>query len=718
MLGVLVSRKRVLHALVGVALGVILGTGSLQWSMIPAGSHVVQGRVVSSGFTQGNYRAVLDDVTVDGENLRGKARISIYRHVSDLSAGSRIRSEIAVQTHTGFGNRDEFDYIEYLLNEGITLRGAIRDFGSISILEEGCSRSLKQSFTRKLSQMSRPEAEVIKAVLTGDRSGLTPSIRDAFISLGIAHLLAISGLHMGIIIMLGYGISLTLLRFIVPVSLRTDSVRISHFVGLGCAVFYTLFVGAPVTTVRATIMAGTVLGSLLLIRKACILEGLTLAGMIILVLWPRSLYSAGFLLSFSAVLGISGVLMNLKQGPWWIKLLAITFVVNVFTLPVVSYLFGYVSFMGFIFNLIIVPFFSFLIMPLGIAGLLLFPVSETLSSLFLGYVVSGISLIFYLSGIFGSYAPIPKPPLMWVFLCYLGFIIALFSRQSSLRSAILILICIGVVIMPFHRELSRTWEPLTFDFLSVGHGDCTLLTRGTSAVLIDGGGMYSGFDTGRYIVAHHLLRRGITRLDLIVISHSHKDHIGGIPFLVKHFNVKEIWVNIEDDWNSDFQAILATARKKSIPVRSVCSGDGTNINGMSIKVLNPSVLLSSRTEKTDLDSNSIVVLASDETMRGLFMADAHGRIEQALSHSDDDISAHVLKVSHHGSKQSCSDLFLDTVHPDVAVISCGYKNRYHEPNEATISRLEKRGIRVYRTDIHGEITVSSTRSGPVVKSVR
>jgi competence protein ComEC len=707
----LTNRERFIHLIIGLTIGVVSVFFAPQWADVPEGKHFIEGTVIDAGFSHGTFKIILDEISIDNRKYNGYAQIKVYEHVKDLQKGSVLKGSAVIKHPRKLGNPGEFDYQMYLLTHGIILSGYIKDFRKIEVAESSSRYGLKEQVISKLSGLARPEAEVLKAVLIGDRSGLTYSLRDSFASLGVAHLLAISGLHMGIIILMGYVAVFGILRLITPIALRCDTPFIARIGGLVCALIYTIFVGASVPTFRAMIMASCLIGSLAFLRKANLLESLAASGIIILIFWPLSLYSASFLLSFTAVLGITAIYSKFEMYPKWILFMLIPIGATVFTLPVVAFLFGFVSPFGIVSNLTYVPFFSFAVMPIGILGLIITPISELVSSYMYSICMDGIGLILTVSNAIGKLKPVAAPWIVWIFVSYAGLIIAFFARQSKVKRIIVTSICISVLLIPVIAHQLRISQKLCFDFISVGQGDSALVTKGSYSMLIDAGGSFSGFDTGRFVVGPYMLRRGITRINLIVITHPHPDHIGGIPFILDRFEVSEVWVNTRYSRSPYLLDVLGITQKKSAPLKTVSMGDTNAIGEIKISVLNPRTTREAGAESLDQNLLAIVLRVSDNDICGLFMADADGLGEINICRLEEDLSADVLKVSHHGSRRSCTNMLLDKVNPKIAVVSCGYSNRYNLPNKDIINRLENRGIKVYRTDLDGEIQICPDELG-------
>lgn len=716
MLIFMMSRYRVIHMVLGFILGFASAYLAPTWVDIKEGEHVVYGTVASAQYAEGTYSVVLKKVALDGKKLRGNFQLNVYRDVVDLGEGSILMAKARTRSKLGLGNKDEFDYKRFLLSRNIVQKGSVASPDKIKIVNFKKPSGLKHEINTALSRLANPRSEILKAMLTGDTSGITDNIQDSFNSIGISHLIAISGLNMSIIIFICYTLIFAVFRIIPPISLRTDAPFVAKTGAIIGVVIYTMFVGPNIPTLRASIMACCILISFSVQRKTHILDSLSLAGIVMLIIWPYSIFTASFLLTFSAVLGIVGTIQICSELPEWILLLIIPVVVSAFTMPIIIYQFGFISYTGILVNILVVPFFSVAIMPLGILGLLIYPTSQQIASFTFSMANDAIGFLISLSYKIGSMIAFPKPWILWVFFCYIGLIMAFFSEKQSLRNLLLSFFCLAIISLPLIQHYMTISRSMSFDFISVGQGDSTLITKGKNVVLIDVGSGLKGFDSGRHIVAPHLLRNGVSCLDLVIISHMHPDHSAGIPYILERFPVREIWMNYTHHNNPYYNEIYRVALNRNIPVKNVCRSEKLNLGDMSINVLSPCCDEIINKGKLDENMLSVVAIIGDSNLKGLFMGDAEMYGELILAHLEQNIRAHVLKVAHHGSKRSCLEPFLHKVRPKIAVISCGTNNIYGDPSPESLARLKKHDVAVYRTDLHGEVRITSLSPGIDIKS--
>lgn len=706
------------RAFLPLAIGVVLGFASMAVSPaaveVPEGDYRVQGRVAESGFVKGTFCIVLDRVFINGKESPGRMLLRVYEGVREPGRGRTLEGIARLKPWLERGNLGEFDYRAYLLAQGITASGYIKDMCGVSLTGESKGPTLRSRVSALLAKNARPEAEILNAALTGDRSGLVDSLQDSFSALGISHLIAISGLNMTVVFLLGYSASFLVMRLLLPVSLRLDTPLAAQIAGLACVLCYTAFVGYSPPAARAAIMVCTAVVFLLMARRPDLIESLAFSGILILLRLPWSLYSPSFLLSFGAVLGITGTLGRLRGKPGWLLVPAVPLVSAAFTAPLAVHLFGFVSPVGIAANMVFVPWFSFVVMPLGLAGLLALPLSPWLSSRLLSLAFDGTGIMLGASEVFGSLDPVPSPGVFWVMACYAGLVAAFFGKPSAWRNAFLAACVLIIVAFPAGNRVAQAHRGLAFDFINVGQADSILITRGLKAVLIDAGSPATGSDAGRFVVAPHLLRRGVAKLDLVIMTHAHPDHVGGMPYLLSRFPVDRVWTCGMEDPSPDFQTALRIAQKKSIPVQCPHRGDSRTIGGIEVRVLSPPA--GAGAAASDSNLNSIVVRAGDDGMRGLFMADAWGLGEIRLCRLHEEISADVLKVAHHGSKGSCLNMFLERVRPALAVIPVGRRNLYRLPHGDALQRLSANGVPVYRTDRDGSVTVFREGGHICVKS--
>ena len=238
---------------------------------------------------------------------------------------------------------------------------------------------------------------------------------------------------------------------------------------------------------------------------------------------------------------------------------------------------------------------------------------------------------------------------------------------------------------------------LTVHFIDVDQADCMLLVAGETTVLIDGGNTGTSWD-----VLSYLQRHGIDELDLVVNTHPHGDHLGGIPTVLEHIPAEEIWCSTTSFNTSLFNRFENAADGQDLNIYNPAPGTTYASDGLTIKVLGP---LESNDSYTDLNDTSLVLMVKYGERKILFTGDMESYAEKQLVEADIDLEADVLKVGHHGSYSSTSQLFLNEVDPEYGIICCGRNNEYGHPHDSPMNRLDRADVTLFRTDLMGDIVL-------------
>lgn len=236
---------------------------------------------------------------------------------------------------------------------------------------------------------------------------------------------------------------------------------------------------------------------------------------------------------------------------------------------------------------------------------------------------------------------------------------------------------------------------LVVHYIDVGQADCMLLIAGETTILIDGGNT----DTAGNVVAY-LQRYGVEDLDLVVGTHPHGDHIGGLPVVLAHFPVETVWSTTKNYNSQTFDRMVQNAQKQGAQMVVPAPGTVYEADALSVTVLGP---LGKSYE--DLNDTSLVLMVQFGDKKFLFTGDMEAYAENELVKSHTNLKADVLKVGHHGSYSSTSLAFLEEVDPDYGVISCGRDNEYGHPHGAPMNRLKNADVELLRTDLMGNVVV-------------
>ena len=579
------------------------------------------------------------------------------------------------------------------------------------------------------------ESGIMQTMLLGNKTELDADIRNLYRDAGILHILSVSGLHVSV---LGYGMYRLLKRLGIPM-------RLSALLAAGWMWFYGGMIGMGVSAFRAVLMFGIRMLAKWWGRTYDLLTALAVAAALLIAGEPLYFYHSGFWLSFTCVLAISllyprlklkepdepgklpaGKVFAGKSPAGWVVRLANAFLlslsVTIMTLPVFLWFYYEVSFWGLLWNLLVVPLMS-VVLGGGIVNLLLPKFAEGLSL----FVAKGNCLLL---GLFEFFCRVTKrtgfgnvilgqPGKLQVFLFVAGMFIFLllsgkhfsdkhfsgkhFSRKMQCIGKILLLVCLTGVLL-FRRN---TGFQLTF--LDVGQGDGICLKNDNGNVYLIDGGSSNKSQVGTYQILPFLKQQGIRQVEAVFISHADTDHISGILELLEQQKggVKLKMVVLPAlpaaVLSEKYDELLTLCGENGTAVYTMKMGEQFRDDLLTLTCLHPSPDFSG-----NANAASLVLKLDFGNFSALFTGDLEGagehRLQQILEEQEISGIA-VLKVAHHGSGNSTKEQLLTQLQPGAAVISCAENNRYGHPHKETLERLEKAGVKVFRTDEAGAIEV-------------
>ena len=566
--------------------------------------------------------------------------------------------------------------------------------------------------------LREPEATVIAGALWGERGMLSDTLRDEFQATGTVHVLVTAGLHLGVIAALVYGIFRLCRLRRAPASLAA----------IPCVIAYAWLSGAHLPSQRAAAMV-----SVALLARACgarpsSWNALAVAALVVAALWPASVGSVSFALSFSCVGAILlfadpiGRALERWALPERVReALALTIATQLGVWPLSAATFGLVAPYAILANAIVVPA-TAIGMLAGIAALVCsgLPLLDRISATLATWDVDAILRVVHsVAALPGAHVRVAPPPLIAIVAYDAVALCAALAlrRDARIAAALLALATAGVLATTLRLPDGR----LTITMLDVGQGDGIVIrTPRGHTILVDTGGRLEHGPAvdgkspaeivGERIVLGYLQRTGVRRVDLLMITHPHGDHVGGCAPIVRALRVDAIADSGQRYSGRAYVDCLTTARERGVPVRVVRAGMRWQTDdGVVLDALAPSEPFLADTGD-DVNENSIVmrlsyVLPGGRTYRALLTGDAGEGSEARLLAHGADLRADLLKVGHHGSRWATTADFLAAVHPRVALISVGRHNSFGHPSPETLARLADTGIAVYRTDRCGAIRV-------------
>ncbi|TYQ18385.1 UNVERIFIED_CONTAM: competence protein ComEC [Acetivibrio alkalicellulosi] len=616
----------------------------------------------------------------------------------------------------GRRNPGGFDFRKYLNQSGISAtifatQNNIRvgnEYKGIFIVKYGLSIRNRVLENINLSLPER-QASLLNAILLGYKEGLEGDVEKIFRGAGLAHLIVVSGTHVGFII-------LGLVIFFKKIRIKRNLANIFIIIIL---VMYTVVTGFGPSVVRAVIMACIVLIGQIIKREPDSLNSIALASFLILLYNPATLFNIGFQLSFAATISIVLFYTNLKKilsfnilPQSLTNIVSLTLSAQLGVLPIVAYYFNEVSVVSIISNVLVAPvvgiitILGFMMAVLGEVHIFLSQIIGLISNTLLSFVLFVSSIT---SNLPFAVVRITTPMISNIILYYV--LIFYFLWYKPTYKAILVFkhyVVIGVIC--FIIIITNNFIPkgLEVVFLDVGQGDCAFVRTVTGkTILIDGGG-YSSYisesNIGDTVVIPFLLDYGVSNIDIVVATHGHNDHVQGLKPVLESFNVSHFV--IPDIYFMDgLEDLLEIAHNKNISVERCKKGDIIELDSKTyFDVLHPKKGV--YIDESLLNNNSLVLKLIYERVSILFTGDIEKEAEWMLINDGVDLSADILKVAHHGSISSTIPEFLERVNPIAAIISVG-RNNFGHPSDEVIELLENSNIHVFRTDRDGAIILNT-----------
>jgi competence protein ComEC len=703
----------------------------LQWSDLP-GKVILTGVVADEvRMSPDRQRFRLDCRRIETDScsapVEGTVLVSWRRSRYDaadslrpLRRGNMVRLRGRLRTPLPPRQPGGFDARRWLIGEHCLLQCSVSKGSDLDVTGHQSPGAFANAvhaarmFTRDaLGALYAPaQAAVMTGLLLGDRSAIGDEVMQDFRRSGIMHILAVSGLHAGIV----------LLIFFIPTERLPYPLR-AVLASAGLWGFAAITGFAPPVT-RAAVMGSLAMGGVVLQRPGSTVNALAAAGVIILVVDPLELTGLSFQLSFTAVLGI--LLFHerittalLRPLPRSVRrsvlaqkvaaLLALTVGAQTLSLPLLVEAFGEMSPVGLLTNLGAVPL-VFVVVTCGALAVLLSPLSAWLANCFASTSAVCLDGILLLSGTLaampGAALPLPFLPVP-LLLGYVAAVMYLTMSHGRLRQKTVLVLLTATavaVLLPLARDSGDGLLRVTF--LDVGQGDAAVITLPHGeTVLIDTGPGGSSGDAGSRNILPWLRRHGVGKLRAMLITHPDEDHRGGAISVLQGIDVDTAYVG--GAWPDDGPAAEADSMMRTCThgVRDIRRGDRIGLSrDVRLFVLSPPP----GKGITANNENSIVLLLAYGRTRFLFTGDADAGAERRmLNEWGSLLRADVLKVGHHGSTTSSCPAFVLAVRPAHAVISAGRNNRFGHPRAEILTRLRLAGARISRTDVEGTVTFVS-----------
>jgi len=657
------------------------------------------------------------------QKVNGLVLVNIKNNLlnpDSFTYGDRVKVSGKLKIPAGLRNPGGIDYQKYLVRKKINaviwlwdkqkiVKLGTGNFNPIFMFAYKISLRASKIISETMSDKPFICASFLEGILLGKLSRLPEEAIDWFQDTGTIHILSVSGLHVGFIGLIFLFIFHQLMR------LPQKTSSILTFLVL---IIFAIITGLKPPVIRATIMAGAIIAGMIIDRDTDIYNNLALSALIILLHNPLTLFDVGFQLSFVAVFSLIYFTPFIEPRLWFLpgylsKLVSVSIAVQIGISPLLIFYFNKLSLVTVLANIIVIPL-SGIILALGLAmffvGLIFTPLAH-LISLINFYVITGllISISFFAHIPFAYiYLPTPSFPIISSYYLCLW---ALSKHKKIGTPKVVIGILVLINIFLWIEVIKTASGIMKVTFLDVGQGDAIFLEFPEGGnMLIDGGpGAYP--DAGERVILPFLRSKGITNLDTVVLTHHHSDHYGGLLTLLKSYKIKRFVLDngVEEE---KFSSII---KQKAICYEVVRRGD--KIIGYpqtEIYILHP---LTITDRKKTSNNDSVVIKIVYHKISFLFTGDIENEVEKRLLSYQKMVSAMILKIPHHGSKNGYYPEFIKLVNPKIGIIEVGETNPYNLPDKQVLKKYKELGTKIYRTDKHGAVIVSTNGEKIWVKTM-
>lgn len=638
----------------------------------------------------------------------------------DLPRGTFLKVQGVLHRVEPPRNPGEFNHPVYYETQGIyytMAEGKVLAYSPNPVWYEQKMEEVKEKLSSCFEQIGGKYAGIFQAMLLGDKHDLDAQIKNQYQMAGIIHILAISGLHLSI---LGTGFFHVLKRI-------GAGNGLAGIMALAAMIPYGVLTGSSVATMRSVTMFLVGIGAKISGRSYDLLSSLSVAAILILLESPVCIYYSGFQLSFGAVLGL-GWILPILQETFEDNRLASPFLgavsVHLVMIPLLLYSFSEVSVLGIFLNLLVIPTVSGVLVS-GLAG-----VCGGMISLVLGkfLILPGKFLLAVYNGLgdlccrFSFCTWVGGKPEMWQMVLYYLVLIVFMEllrraneKEQPIRAAgksvmAGIYICLLVVL---------SWKDhsgLRVTFLDVGQGDGIVWEKDGDCYLVDGGST-SQTMVGTYRILPFVKSRGISRIQAAFITHTDEDHCNGVIEILEaqiahttSVKIERLILPVWEQKPKTYFQLEGLAKRARIPVFYVKRGEELRADDLEISILNPGPEFS----EEDVNGGSIVMQTVYGEFRGIFTGDIGEEQEREILADVQECA--LLKVAHHGSKNSSCEEFLKKANPLISVISVAENNLYHHPHPDAVRRLQKWSQKVCMTKDGGAVLVWTDGRKMKVKS--